>query len=127
MRDVLSIVDKAANHDLYIKLVDLTDRIVALSDENNQLKDEKKSLSDLLKLRAEVMYEHPFCFVGEDSVPHCSRCWEADQITVHLYGPHHLKGSPGTGMSCPKCKNEISLGQAKGNKSSSFLQRQRQS
>ncbi len=64
MKDALSVVDKAANYDLYIRLVGLTDRIIELSDERNALKEKNDLLTQVLHLQAEAIYEHPYYFFG---------------------------------------------------------------
>jgi len=106
MKEALSVADKVANHDLYIKLVGLTDQIVTMSDENSKLKQENRQLQELLDQKASMVFEFPCYYTEDDRTPFCAHCWDTEKIAVHLQGPF-TRSIAGPLMECPKCKTLV--------------------
>lgn len=98
--------------ELKLKIVDL---IEALSDAKMSIADIKALLveknEEISRLKAvlatkdELVFEHPYYWKetnGKRGGPYCHRCWEVDQLLVHLRG-----GANGC-WSCAQCKSSFS-------------------
>jgi hypothetical protein len=126
LRDAMGLVNKVTNHELYLKLVGLTDRVIALSDENQALRNANKKLEQMLQTKAKMTYEHPHYFAEGDLVPICAHCWDSEKKVIHLSGPTMFKLDttrfPVKGMQCTHCKSKVQFSSSRGAYLEKFLE-----
>lgn len=126
LQDAMGLVNKVTNHELYLKLVGLTDQVVALSTENQALRDANKKLEQMIQTKAKMTYEHPHYFAEGDLVPICAHCWDSEKIVIHLSGPMMFKVDispwPAKGMQCTHCKSKFQFSGQIGDYLKKFLE-----
>ncbi len=83
-KDVLKLVNAAANRDLYEAIVKLQAEAFDLSTKNLEMSKEIHELKESLAMRAKMNFDAPFYFVEGDPIPWCAHCWESEKIAMHL-------------------------------------------
>ena len=101
--DILKLLNKGANADLYSKIGKLIDDAQDLYKEREQLQRENKALQDQLAFKGRMQRLGSWVFEDGDDYPICSRCAEVDNRPVHLT---YLRGPQGDYSRCPQCKAE---------------------
>ena len=102
--DILKLVNKGANADLYSKIGKLIDEARDLYQQREELERENKDLKQQLRFKGEVQRVGSFVYQIGDEYPLCSRCADVDNRPVHLV----VQRIPQQGdvAVCPQCKNQ---------------------
>ena len=105
VKDVISVVQKADNIDLYKKLLDVYKECMDLDDENRMLKErikeleEEKMTNDKLELKG-----HCYYIKKEDEQkdgPFCTTCWDKDRKLIRM---HIINVESSDYASCHVCR-----------------------
>ena len=104
--DVLKLVNKAQNADLYMQLGAWIDKVLDLQRQNDELTTEKNQLREQVRFKAVLERVDGHTFVQGDDEEICPRCAEARSIAVHLI-PQHSRHAPFQKAGCPECKIEF--------------------
>lgn len=99
-KDVLDVVRKMDDVELYRKIVDLQLEVVELTRKLQTIEDQKKELEQKLQFAKKLTFKEPFYYAEGDDVPACSRCWENDKKFIHLTDAHGNREY----FNCPQCK-----------------------
>jgi rubrerythrin len=105
--ELLGLIDKARNADLYKQLGDWIDKVRTLQIENDRLLTEQKEMKEQIRFKGVLERVNGHTFVQGDDEEICPRCAEADLKLVHLI-PVHSKRPPWQKAGCPSCKLELS-------------------
>jgi ClpP class serine protease len=85
-KQVVELVQKADNIELYRKILDLQAELLKLVDDNGALRDQVKALREQLVLKANLRFRgNRYWSVREDGKeegPFCPTCWDIDQRLV---------------------------------------------
>jgi hypothetical protein len=100
--DLLKLVDKGRNADLYKQLGEWIDKVAELQKQNAALEAERAQLAEKLKFKGRLQRIAGHTFVDGDDEEICSRCAEVDQRAVHL--TVIIVDSRGKIAACPQCK-----------------------
>lgn len=100
MKDVVSLVQKIDNMELYKELITLQQEIYNLFIENQDLKEKIKDLEDKQKIQDELTYKENAYWRNTDG-PFCTNCWDTKKLLVRLNSVDNIKGQ------CPNCKSHI--------------------
>ncbi len=118
-KEALKLVDKAANLELYQKLVDLQAQAV---EQSGQLfeqaraigeKDKRiQQLEDALSMKSKIRFEHSAYWQVDESGkivdgPFCAKCWDIDHLFCRLVQapkPSSADGHQWQWIQCQKCK-----------------------
>lgn len=104
-KEIADLVQDVGNMELYRKMVNLEREIVELQGENIELIKKVRGLEERLRSGAELEFRKPLYYAEGDDQPFCPRCWEVDEVRVHLDGP--VKKANGTVYNCLECKKEV--------------------
>lgn len=94
-KELVKLIQQLGNVDLYQKIVNLQSEILELTEENRNLKER-------LQKKEKMVFRKPFWYREGDETPHCPKCWEAEEKTIHLIGPSDSDIGPS--YECPHCK-----------------------
>jgi hypothetical protein len=87
-KDVVEIIRKIDNIELYKKILDLHGEIVKVYEENTTLKQKVQSLQDTLRTKNALEYNQNCYWLqtdqGKDG-PFCVHCWDTEQKLVRLH------------------------------------------
>lgn len=100
--DLLKLVDKARNADLYKQLGEWIDRVGELQKRNSALEAELVELKGRLNFMRAAERISGHTFVEGDDEEVCSRCAEVDRRGVHLISG--MVAGHGRWSICPQCK-----------------------
>jgi hypothetical protein len=101
-KEIVSIIQKLGNMELYQKILDLQSEILEITEENNSLKRELTQAKEQLEIKEKMIFKKPFWYMDGDNTPFCPHCWENERKTIHLIGP--TVTSFGPNYDCPHCK-----------------------
>lgn len=101
--EILGLIDKAKNADVYRQLGDYIDKVRAQQIENDKLNDEIRELKEKLKFKGSFERLNGHVFMQGDDEEVCQRCAEVDYRPVHLIIRY---GSWREESACPQCKTE---------------------
>ena len=101
-KEIAEIIKKYDDLPLYQRIIDLRDEIFNLREENLLLKERIKELERVLETKQKMTFRKPFYYQENDPQPYCAKCWEADNIAIHLDGPSPIIAGPR--YDCPNCK-----------------------
>ena len=101
--DLLKLVNKAQNADLYRELTGWIDKVRDLQRENDQLSSERKGLQEKLRVKEAIERINGHVFIQGDDEEVCPRCAEVDRRIVHLL-PRVPQKSGWPMATCPECK-----------------------
>ena len=105
VKEVVEIIRKLDNMDLYRKILDLQREIIDLTHENRSLAEANRDLKEKLSLSKKMKFKKPFYYQKDDPVPFCPRCWEISRLTVHLTGPEDWDDRHK--YKCPGCDHQF--------------------
>jgi hypothetical protein len=83
-KEIVELVHKAGNLDLYRRLVELQEEIVELAQQKTEVEGKFAAAKRELDLRKSLEFKTPFYFLSTDSIPFCPRCWENNSKPIHL-------------------------------------------
>ena len=104
-KDVVGVVQKLDNIELYQKVLDIQAQALELSNSNiekdKKIKELEKQFDDFQKMKFEGKFYH----IEGEEYPYCPGCWGAKKRRTHLVID---KGDGGTNYKCPThdCKFE---------------------
>ena len=101
--DVLKLVNKAQNFELYEQIAKWIDKVAELQKQNEELTAERNRLRDEIVFKGVLERIEGHTFVQGDDEEICPRCAEVESILVHLQAMSS-KTMPGVKSTCPNCK-----------------------
>ena len=104
--EILGLIDKAKNADVYRQLGDYIDKVREQQIENDRLQAEVRDLKEKLRFKGTLERLKGHTFAQGDDEELCPRCAEADFTPIHLI-PQHSKLPPFQKAYCPKCRIEF--------------------
>jgi len=104
VKEVVELVRKIDNVELYRKILDLQSEINELTRENMTLEQDVEKLKKALAFQDKLTFKAPFWFAEGDPVPFCPRCWEADKEAIHV-----VVARDGIACKCPECERGFAL------------------
>ncbi len=107
--DLLRLVNKAQNADLYKQLGEWIDKVGELQKQTDELKAERDALKEKLRVKATLERVNGHLYIQSDDEEICSRCAEVDHLPVHLITVHSAR-PPYQSASCPSCKTTYMSG-----------------
>lgn len=103
-REVVQLVQKADNIELYRRMLELQGEALKLFDENRALKDEIRELKEQLAIRGSLKWEDDKYWLetpqGRDG-PFCGTCWDVNRKLVRM-----VPGSYSSSF-CQFCEMEL--------------------
>jgi len=103
--EILSLVNKAQNADLYKDLGSWIEKVLSLQLQVDELTAERNNLREQLRFKGTLERINRHAFVQGDDEEICPRCADVDRRPVHLVARWWM------GMMqsvCPQCKLELS-------------------
>jgi len=100
--EILGLIDKAKNADIYGQLGDYIDKIRAQQIENDQLHTEIRDLKERLRFKGTIERVNGHVFVQGDNEEVCPRCAEVDMRPIHFVSLFVKEN--GLRAGCPQCK-----------------------
>ena len=101
-KEIVDLVKKLGEVELYRKIVNLEEEIYQLSRENRDCRERVDELETALAFQGELTFRAPMYYAIGDDVPYCPNCWEGDDRAIHMIlwpsGDYH----------CPQCKTMCS-------------------
>ncbi len=99
--EILGLIDKAKNADVYRQLGDYIDKVRALQLENEHLGERLREAERRLEFTGKIERIKGHVFVEGDDEELCPRCAEVDRRPVHLM----VLRVPqvGSRLACPEC------------------------
>jgi hypothetical protein len=104
--EIMGLLDKARNAELYKQLGDWIDKVRVLQLENDRLLTEQRELKEQLRFKGVLERVKGHTFVQGDDEEICPRCAEAKLTPIHLIS-HHSQRPPYQKAFCPECKTEF--------------------
>jgi hypothetical protein len=104
--ELMGLLDKARNAELYKQLGDWIDKVRVLQLENDRLLTEQRELKEQLRFKGIVERIKGHMFVQGDNEEICPRCAEVNNRPIHLV-PMHSKHAPFQKAFCPECRTEF--------------------
>ncbi|MFZ0661387.1 MAG: hypothetical protein WAM66_01735 [Acidobacteriaceae bacterium] len=104
--DVLKLVNKVQNADLYRELDGWIDKVRDLQKENEIFREERDSLREQVRFKGVIERVNGHVFIQGEDEEVCPKCAEVDLKPIHLI-PHHSKHAPFQKAWCPKCEIEF--------------------
>lgn len=105
VKEVVTLVQKLDDIELYRKIVELEGDIIELTRVNRELEE---NISKLLKgneVISKLKFDSPFYSNEDGSELYCAKCIESEQLPIHLAKTTDLKMGRRIWM-CPQCKTE---------------------
>ena len=103
--EIMKLVDKARNVDLYKQLGEWIDKVLDLQRINDELTAERNTLREQLRFKGLLERIGGHTFAQNDDEEICPRCAEVRLMPVHLIA-HHTQRPPYQKAFCPECKTE---------------------
>ena len=100
--DLLRLVDKGANADLYKQLGEWIDKVTALQTAADELTSTNRRLEEKLRFKGKFQRFAGRTYVDDDEEEVCSRCAEIDLRPVRVMDMN-IDGT-GKRATCPQCK-----------------------
>jgi len=105
-KELVSLIQKIGDVDLYRKIVELQGEVVRLSARNVELEQKREELEAELRRKKSLRHVRSLYFADNDPIPFCPHCWETSNKLVHLFGPQPLSGPGGEMWECHACNND---------------------
>lgn len=98
IKEVVDVVQKLDNMDLYRKVLDLQAEILAATSALQEKENQIKELEEQLRIKGRLARDRGVYWDQDEKGkpagdPYCSYCWETARLAVHLID-----------RSCPHCK-----------------------
>ena len=103
VKEIADLAKKTGDIELFKKIVGLQGEIFELIKYNRRLSGQVAQLKTSLKNTDKMEYREPFYFMKGDDVPYCPRCWEKDELALHMVADMEPSLS-GLGYTCKTCK-----------------------
>jgi hypothetical protein len=92
-KDLVEVIRKIDNIELYKKVLDLQTEVLKLFEENSKLKETVKSLEDTLAVKETLVHDQNAYWIPIDDGtrrnlrdgPFCAHCWDNDRKLVRLH------------------------------------------
>jgi hypothetical protein len=97
--ELLGLINKGANAELYTKLGKYIDETFALYRERERLNGENRDLREQLRFKGTIVRVKGITFIDGDPDAVCGRCADVENRPVHLV--RILEGT-----TCPQCKTK---------------------
>lgn len=104
--EVMKLLDKAKNAELYKQLGEWIDKVLDLQKQNDDLRTERDHLREKLHFKKTLQRIKGHTFVQDDDEEICSSCAAVEHRPVHLIAVHS-KRPPYQRAGCPACKTEF--------------------
>jgi hypothetical protein len=104
--ELLGLLDKARNAELYKQLGDYIEKVRTLQIENDSLSEKVREYERQLKFKGTLERVNGHTFIQNDDEEICPCCAESDLKPIHLI-PHRSKYPPYQKAWCPKCQTEF--------------------
>lgn len=101
--EILKLVNKAQNAELYKQIGEWIDKVAELQRENEKLTTERNELREKLRFKGVLQRINGHTFLEGDDEEICPRCAEVDSRPVHLI-PRVPQESGWPCAACPQCK-----------------------
>jgi len=103
VKEILSIVQKLDDIELYRKIVELEGEIIELTREKREVEEKLAQIQRSQEIIEKLKFDSPFYTTDEGPELYCARCVEADRRAIHLVntGDHKLRRRI---WECPHCK-----------------------
>ena len=102
-KEIAALVKKLGDIELYRKIVELEGEIIELTRAKREVESQTEHLREVLKIKEQMRFIKPFYYMGNDPVPFCPQCWEANKVAMHLQGPIDVVAGPR--YDCRNCKS----------------------
>lgn len=86
-KELVALIQKVGDIELYRKTVEFQAEVVALSQKNLELQVKCSHLEAELQRRKSLRHERQLYYASGDVVPFCPTCYEKTDKYVHLFGP----------------------------------------
>jgi len=86
-KDVVQIVQKIDNIELYKQILELQSEAIKIVEENLALRDQVRELEDKLRIKDKLTYELGCYWIATSDGregPFCTHCWDRDNKLVRL-------------------------------------------
>lgn len=105
-KEVVSLVKKVGDIELYRKIVELEGEVIELTREKRELGDELEKVRSSGSVIDELVFDSPFYGTREGDELYCARCVEADQKAIHLAKEAESRQRRRV-YTCPECKSQF--------------------
>jgi len=102
-KDIVKLIKKYDDAELYEKIIDLRDEISKLRENNLKLKEKIKALKEENKISEKIVFEKPYYFLKDDvkkDGPYCQKCYDDNKKLIRLQERRDYPGS----WKCLVCK-----------------------
>jgi len=101
-KEIVELIQKVDNADLYRKIIDLQGEIYEMHGANMELKEKVRELEQQLIIVRELDFNEQdgYYYKEGEPVPYCSTCWENDRKAIHLT---KVGADYGGGHNCEVC------------------------
>ncbi len=100
--EILGLIDKAKNADVYRQLGDYIEKVRAQQIEDDKLHAEVRDLKEQLRFKGTIERVNGHVFVQGDNEEICPRCAEVDMRPVHFVS--QFTKDIGLRAGCPQCR-----------------------
>lgn len=101
-QEIVSLIQKVGDIELYKKIVELQGDLVKLSQENFACQRKCLELNEELRLKKSLRHERSVYYAEGDNIPFCPRCWEMNDKLIHLFG-QEMMNKDTESWSCHTC------------------------
>ena len=110
VKEIVKIVQKADNIELYRKVIDLESEVLELT---KQLKDKEDTISKLneaMAVKGKMICEGSVYYIVDDAGnkkdgPFCTKCYDIDHVMCRIIQPHRVgEGRSWEWIQCQRCK-----------------------
>ena len=100
-KEIIDLIQKAGDMDLYRKMVDLQGELVKLAGTNVELSKKNADLEKQLALKQTMEWSGDYYWIKDDPTPFCPRCFDHDHKAIHLAHTREMRKP----WACPHCKS----------------------
>ncbi len=101
VQEIVELVDKSRQVELYKKIVALELKILELERERRKAEALTNDLQEKLQFRQTLAFQNSVYYVEGDTIPYCPNCWEGAQKAIHLTV---IRSSEDGRVYCQICK-----------------------
>ena len=85
-KELVSLIQKIGDVDLYRKIVELQGEVVRLSARNVELEQKREELEAELRRKKSLRHVRSLYFADNDPIPFCPHCWETHACNNDYFG-----------------------------------------